>query len=764
MRYIFLFTLVLSTTATKAQTAQQQINLEVFAKLYGYVRFFHPSDEAASVNWDRFAVYGSSEVLNAKDNKTLVKKLKEIFLPIAPSLLIYETSARLSFNEKSITPSLLNEYKTIVWQHEGLGVQGSSIYRSMRLNRPKLFIDSAASYAPISQSFDATPYRGKQIKMKAWMKYSGEDEEGSGHFWLRVDKKNGSGLFYNMSDNPVTEDKWKEYEFTGVVDTDADTVYFGAYLNGAGKLWADDFLLQVQSEKGWETIPIRNNSFEDSQSRNLPAAWSFGSVRSSGKEIKGYTATNNTAGRSKDSHSLLIMSIKPDKSTIENTPLFIDYPKPGEIVKKELTKGIEIILPLALYGNEYHTYPRADSFLLNKLQTKLSTFYSRNNTSGNNLYIRLGSVVIAWNVLNHFSPYWEYASQTPAAILTNSIQKALKDKTALDFKQTLLLMTEPLNDGHVVVELQGDTSQSYIVPALLSFTENKIVVDKIMSKDVVPLLAGDIVEIIDGKNALQLFHDKKRFISGSPQWKTWNALIKILEGSKNSVARITVLREGRRIEIPVYRTKENLIAWQLKETRRESGWVKEGVYYLDLDKVRDVSITKMADTLSKAKALICDLRGYPPENRNIINHLLTKEEDVKWEFFPQITRPDYDVRSFSEFGWNMKPQNPHFSGKIIYIADGRAISRAESCLAYIKDFKLATIVGAPTAGTNGEENFFILPGGYFIVWTGALVKKLDGARMFTYGIIPDVPVERTIKGIKEGRDEFFEKALELAQQ
>jgi C-terminal processing protease CtpA/Prc len=32
------------------------------------------------------------------------------------------------------------------------------------------------------------------------------------------------------------------------------------------------------------------------------------------------------------------------------------------------------------------------------------------------------------------------------------------------------------------------------------------------------------------------------------------------------------------------------------------------------------------------------------------------------------------------------------------------------------------------------------------------------------GVVPDVPVERTIKGVREGRDEYLEKALEIARQ
>ena len=38
-------------------------NLESFAKLYGYVQYFHPSDEASQINWEQFAIYGSPKKL-----------------------------------------------------------------------------------------------------------------------------------------------------------------------------------------------------------------------------------------------------------------------------------------------------------------------------------------------------------------------------------------------------------------------------------------------------------------------------------------------------------------------------------------------------------------------------------------------------------------------------------------------------------------------------------------------------------------------------
>ena len=44
-----------------AQTRQQTENLYTFARLYGYVRHFHPSDAAAVADWDNLAIYGARE-------------------------------------------------------------------------------------------------------------------------------------------------------------------------------------------------------------------------------------------------------------------------------------------------------------------------------------------------------------------------------------------------------------------------------------------------------------------------------------------------------------------------------------------------------------------------------------------------------------------------------------------------------------------------------------------------------------------------------
>jgi C-terminal processing protease CtpA/Prc len=44
------------------------------------------------------------------------------------------------------------------------------------------------------------------------------------------------------------------------------------------------------------------------------------------------------------------------------------------------------------------------------------------------------------------------------------------------------------------------------------------------------------------------------------------------------------------------------------------------------------------------------------------------------------------------------------------------------------------------------------------------VLKHDGSRHHGVGITPTIPVSKTLKGVREGRDEFLEKAIEFIEK
>ena len=73
----------------------------------------------------------------------------------------------------------------------------------------------------------------------------------------------------------------------------------------------------------------------------------------------------------------------------------------------------------------------------------------------------------------------------------------------------------------------------------------------------------------------------------------------------------------------------------------------------------------------------------------------------------------------------------------------------------------ATVIGSTTAGADGNVSGFYLPGGLYTMFSGISILYPDGTATQRIGIVPDIEVKRTQKGIKENRDELVEKAIEL---
>ena len=112
------------------------MNLHAFTRLFGFVRYFHPSDEAAELDWNRFAIHGAGTVMSAPNQAELQKRLEELFLPLAPSL-----SLRVgSFEPLPLSPPPASPvvFRRLFWQHQGLGngaVVENPFFRSVRTTR-----------------------------------------------------------------------------------------------------------------------------------------------------------------------------------------------------------------------------------------------------------------------------------------------------------------------------------------------------------------------------------------------------------------------------------------------------------------------------------------------------------------------------------------------------------------------------------------------------------------------------------------------------
>src|ERR1051325_11631534 len=148
-----------------AMTSPRIANLHAFARLYGVLRWFHPSDAAAVIDWDRFAVVGTRRVIDAPDARALRAALDELLAPFAPTVHIVGAGEPFPI-DPALHPASAQGLDVVTWEHKGFGDSVVvSAYGSKRRHRERSVPATGVPFASLWQAVDATPYRGATIRL-----------------------------------------------------------------------------------------------------------------------------------------------------------------------------------------------------------------------------------------------------------------------------------------------------------------------------------------------------------------------------------------------------------------------------------------------------------------------------------------------------------------------------------------------------------------------------------------------------------------------
>jgi peptidase S41-like protein len=369
--------------------------------------------------------------------------------------------------------------------------------------------------------------------------------------------------------------------------------------------------------------------------------------------------------------------------------------------------------------------------------------------------VGLADVIVLWNVLEHFWPYWDTVSVDWNAELDRALADALDDRSIDDHVETLERLSAAAPDGHAETRCPGQ------VPAVrppfdVDLVERQIVVTA--SAD--PALAvGDVIVSIDGGPATERLAAQAALVSGSPQWRLVGARRRFGSGPAGSPVSLTIRRSGRDQPVTVVRTGRTASGFSHPPLER----LDDGVYYVDLRRATLREIDENMDKLSMAPGIVFDVRGYPNNNHDVLSHLLAGPVDLSAGMaIPHVIRPDHVANwatSWRTESFMMPAHQPRFTGRVAFMTDARAYSYAESVMRLIEHDKLGEIVGAATAGTNGNMAEIAEPSGCRTSFTAMRVTRIDGQRSHLIGVQPTIAVSPTIAGVLAGRDEVLEKAV-----
>ena len=713
--------LILTYSIGSAQTLKQkERNLKAFSELYGYVRFFHPSDEVAKLNWYFFSLYGVHQVMSAQNDQQLIGELKALMLPIAPSVIIDSVPIPKQRTLSKIIPEKPSEYKLVNWVHRGLALpNGSPLYKSQRNNRDTV----ALNY---------TDYPGATLKLDETVNGRYEftvevtgDEADCKQNGLFIAAFDGAEQLKNKSNTNRITEKTIRYRFQGNLPKGEKKINFTLRVPKYRIVKINKPTIQVFSGEGKKTFDFKA-PFE-----------------------AGNAAVN------------VVLSIAEDKGFYFTKPASI-----SEVTSVKLGRKIYASIPGTLYATEKATYPKADSISLIAFQKKLRDYWSEKPKE----YAqdaRLANLVITLSVLKFAFPYWEDTKTNPEKLFSFLFARTINDNNNQDFLKSLRLMSAKLNDGHMGISYAGsDRIEEQSLDIETEMIDRKIYVKRVLDSSLKYIPVGSIIDSIDGESAQKTFDAKFRLISGSPQWRTYKSLLALFDGLSDSV-KVIINNSGVRsaFHIPRLSPAQEYRPIALPGYVPKDGQLSDHIYYFNLagDSVMK-NINASLSRLAQAKSIIFDMRGYPKESvSGIFGHLLQCSEHTKWLHIPKPS-PGNDSKDFESMGWNLGPKPPYFNAKIIFLSDACAQSQSESILGYVKGLKLGTIIGKATSGTNGEVQDINLFENFRVFFTGTKVTNPDGTKNHYKGIIPDIIVRSTPAGLKEGRDEVLDKALAFAKK
>ncbi len=738
--------LLLAIFSTPVVAQQDVENVAAFAQLYGVARWFYPSDAAATLDWNRFAVEGVRRVRTASTPEMLEATLKELFVPLGPGIQI-GTSLPASAEVGPRDPTL------IAWHYRGAALSNApGAYTAKRMNRVRPVVNAPATPTVLSQEVAADSLRGKSVRLRAQVRVADPTAQGSAGLWLRVDRTGQNrGFFDNMQDRPVRDTLWREYIIEGPVASDATRIIFGALKIGAMSVDVDAVELSVREPGGdWTPLTIIDASFE-APSTSAPA---WGQSPSS--------AFSRVSSSAADGAQFLRMAspVAPTQSTLPATPTdSFETPRVGEFVSLELTRGLQARVPLSLTDAE----ARAESPELASLRAALEKIGSltalRIDTN-----VRLADVVVAWNVLRHFYPYWDDVDVDWNARLRPHLaaEHDVADNRSAR-RDALRRLVADIRDGHGSVSDVAIRSELAPLPLQFRVLSERLVV--IGSRDSsVPV--GSVVTAIDGEPASTRIAKETQHASGTLQWRQSRAASALAICQLDSTVVLAI--ESPTGETRVANVRCNPNTTRTAEPRPDSiAELQPGIWYVDITRVRGAQLRPMLETLSNARGVIFDVRGYPTDaGAALLPHLMREPEapSDRWMHIPRMSRPFGEVAAWQHESWNVQPSAPHIGAQRVFLTDGRAISYAESVMGYVRDHTLGTIIGGTTAGANGNIADFVVPGGFSIVFTGMRVTRHDGVTPFhMIGVTPDISLEPTLAGIRAGRDELIERAVEVVK-
>jgi len=384
---------------------------------------------------------------------------------------------------------------------------------------------------------------------------------------------------------------------------------------------------------------------------------------------------------------------------------------------------------------------------------------------------RLLSLFRYWNIINYYFPYKHLMDAGWEEVLHEFVPKFINVKNKFEYRLAVLEMVTKTNDSHSFYYALDLYSENNIVPVEITFIGDTAVVSGFFKKDfekITELKKGDVILKINDKLVNDIIEERKKYMPASNQGALLRDMASNLlqTNEKSLTIEYSNGLENYKTEIPAYKKYSISIPKKYQKSDTCFRLIESNISYLYLGSIKKEYLPDLWKHIGNTEGLIIDLRCYP-KDVSVIDHLSAYLMSNRATFVKFACGSIIHPGAFTYkrgFNWTGKNNKQYYKGKVAILINEITQSHAEfSAMAY-RMAPNAKLFGSPTAGADGNVSYIDLPGDIKTVISGIGIYYPDGRETQRVGILPDVEVKPTIKGIKEGRDEILEKAIEWIKE
>ncbi len=382
---------------------------------------------------------------------------------------------------------------------------------------------------------------------------------------------------------------------------------------------------------------------------------------------------------------------------------------------------------------------------------------------------RLLSLFRYWNIVEYYYPYKDLIKEDWNQVLEEFIPKFISGSDYESYVLTIAELTTKIHDTHAsVTDKNNKNISTYFgnrsIPASFVEIDNQVVIT--MADGSSELQNGDVLLRIDHEDMDHIITKTRKYTSQSRDEKPSSLYLDLFRTFKLDVD-VTVVREGKQLDLKVKTNLEK--AYGIINTKSQS--MNDGkVYYINAGLLKPGEIAKIMKISWETEGLILDMRNYPSSfiPYELAEYLIPSEKEFALMSAPNPKLPgqfyyiDPLVSGKSE-DTKSNTSKDVYQGKLIILMDENTISQGEFTIMSLRNTKGSKVVGRESGGADGNVVTIKLPGNVTTRISGLGVYYPDKTPTQRIGLQPDLYLDPSIKGIRDGRDEFIEKAMELIE-